>query len=81
MIKAMLIGDSIRMNYQDRVRQMLEGQAVIHAPAENCRFAAFTLFELSGWAPDNDYDVIHWNHGQWDTCYMPDGYKADTRLP
>ena len=73
MTKAMLIGDSIRMSYQDRVRQMLDGRAVIHAPEENCRFSAYTLFNLQPWMPDNDYDVVHWNNGQWDTCYMPDG--------
>jgi hypothetical protein len=80
MRKVMLIGDSIRMNYQDRVRQLLQGQAEIRAPEENCRFAAYALFELSNWVPDNDYDVIHWNNGQWDVCYMPDG-RIHTPLP
>lgn len=75
----MLIGDSIRMSYQDRVRELLQGRADIQAPAENCRFAAYTLFSLSVWVPDNDYDVIHWNNGQWDVCYMPDG-KIHTPL-
>ena len=73
MIKVLLIGDSIRINYQDKVRQSLQGRATIGAPEENCRFAAYTLFSLSSWVPDSDYDVIHWNNGQWDVCYMPDG--------
>ena len=80
MKKVMLIGDSIRMNYQDRARQILQGQADIRAPEESCRFAAYTLFELSNWVPDSDYDVIHWNNGQWDVCYMPDG-RIHTPLP
>jgi isoamyl acetate esterase len=80
MIKVMLLGDSIRMNYQERVRQILGGRASILAPAENCRFAAYILFSLSTWVPDDDYDVIHWNSGQWDTCYMPDG-RIHTPLP
>ena len=80
MIKVMLIGDSIRMNYQDKVRQILQSRANISAPEENCRFAAYTLFSLSAWVPDNDYDVIQWNNGQWDTCYMPDG-RIHTPLP
>ena len=80
MMKVMLIGDSIRMNYQERVRAILGDRAVVHGPAENCRFAAYTLFQLHGWVPDDDYDVIHWNHGQWDTCYMPDG-RIHTPLP
>ena len=70
MMKVMLIGDSIRMNYQERVREIVGDRAVVHGPAENCRFAAYTLFQLHGWVPDDDYDVIHWNHGQWDTCYL-----------
>jgi hypothetical protein len=73
MLKVMLIGDSIRMNYQERVKAILGDRADVQGPAENCRFAAYTLFQLSGWVPDADYDVIHWNNGQWDTCYMADG--------
>jgi hypothetical protein len=38
MIKVMLIGDSIRMNYQDKVREILQGQADIRAPEDNCEF-------------------------------------------
>lgn len=73
MIKAMLLGDSIRLGYQDAVRNILQGQAEVHAPEENCRFAGYTLFSLMTWVPDDDYDVVHWNNGQWDVCYMPDG--------
>ena len=80
MIKVVLIGDSIRINYQDKVRQILQDRASIHAPEDNCRFAAYTLFSLSSWVPDDDYDVIHWNNGQWDTCHMPDG-RIHTPLP
>jgi hypothetical protein len=80
MLKVMLIGDSIRMNYQERLREILRDRAVIHSPEENCRFAAYTLFSLWSWVPDDDYDIIQWNNGQWDTCYMLDG-KIHTPLP
>ena len=80
MMKVMLIGDSIRINYQDRVKAILGDRAEIQSPADNCRFSAYTLFSLSSWVPGNDYDVIHWNNGQWDTCYMPDG-RIHTPLP
>ena len=73
MKKVMLIGDSIRMSYQAKVADLLKAGAVVTGPEENCRFSAYTLFNLSGWVPDNDYDVIQWNNGQWDTCHMPDG--------
>lgn len=80
MMKVLLIGDSIRMGYQPRVVELLDDTASVSGPGENCRFSAYTLFHLSTWAADDDYDVIHWNNGQWDTCYMPDG-RIHTPLP
>ena len=80
MKKVMLIGDSIRLGYQAKVTELLAGKAAVTAPAENCRFSAYTLFNLAVWAPDDDYDVIQWNNGQWDTAHMPDG-RAHTSLP
>ena len=79
MKKVMLIGDSIRLGYQAKVTALLAGEATITGPEENCRFSAYTLFKLSAWVPDDDFDVIQWNNGQWDTCYMPDG-KIHTLL-
>lgn len=79
MIKVKLIGDSIRLGYQAKVIDLLEGKAEVTGPDENCRFSAHTLFNLAGWVPDDDYDVIQWNNGQWDTCFMPDG-KIHTPL-
>jgi len=80
MKKILLIGDSIRLGYQDAVRNILSETAVITGPDVNCRFSSFTLFHLSKWVEDSDYDIIQWNNGQWDTCYMPDG-KIHTPLP
>ena len=73
MLKVMLIGDSIRLGYQPKVVELVSETANISGPKDNCRFSAYTLFNLAAWAPDDDYDIIHWNNGQWDTCHMPDG--------
>ena len=73
MKKVMLIGDSIRLGYQAEVATLLEDKAILQGPDDNCRFSAYTLFNLSAWVPENDFDVIQWNNGQWDTCHMPDG--------
>jgi len=73
MQKVMLIGDSIRLGYQPRVIELLKHDADINGPRDNCRFSAYTLFNLASWVPDDDFDVIQWNNGQWDTCHMPDG--------
>ena len=79
MKKVMLIGDSIRLGYQARVTDLLTDKATVMGPEDNCRFSAYTLFNLSVWVPDDDFDVIQWNNGQWDTCHMPDG-KIHTPL-
>ncbi len=73
MLKIMLLGDSIRLGYQPKVIELMSGTATINGPGENCRFSAFTLFNLAAWVPTDDFDIIQWNNGQWDTCHMPDG--------
>ena len=73
MLKIMLIGDSIRLGYQPRLTDLVKDKAVVMGPEENCRFSAHTLWNLAEWVPDSDYDVIQWNNGQWDTCYVADG--------
>ena len=79
MKKVMLIGDSIRLSYEAKVAALLAGKATLTGPDENCRFSAYTLFKLQAWVPDNDFDVIQWNNGQWDVCYLLDG-KIHTPL-
>lgn len=73
MKKVILIGDSIRLGYQAKVADLLKGKATVAGPEDNCRFSAYTLFNISAWVPDDDFDIIQWNNGQWDTCHMPDG--------
>jgi len=70
MKKIILIGDSIRMGYDKYVKEALEGVAEVYYPAENCRFAQYTLRFLHEWRrklewPD-DVDLVHWNAGLWD---------------
>ncbi len=79
MKKVVLIGDSILSSYKDKVAKLLTDKAIVTGPEENCRFSAYTLFNLLQWVVGDDFDVIQWNNGQWDTCYMPDG-KIHTPL-
>ena len=70
MKRVYLIGDSIRMGYDKYVRKQLAGIAEVSFPADNCRFAAYTLRYVrewieKDWDPDT-VDVIHWNAGLWD---------------
>lgn len=76
MKEIMLLGDSIRMFYQERVRELLGEAYNVSAPAENGRFAAYTFNSLRMWLPTFPKpDVIHFNNGLWDTAilYAEDG--------
>lgn len=76
MKKVTLLGDSIRqIGYGKKVPELLGNEFTVFQPAENCRFAKFTLRGvLHEWRADiADSDVIHWNNGLWDTCDLGDG--------
>ena len=70
MKKLLLIGDSIRMNYDHYVAQALEGQVKVCWPDENACFAAYTYYAIGDWEHKQrfgeDVDVIHWNVGLHD---------------
>ena len=72
MKKIILLGDSIRMNYDKFIKESLEGSAEVYYPKENCRFTQFMLRMLHVWKENNewpdDVDLVHWNVGLWD-CY------------
>lgn len=69
----LLLGDSIRLSYGAAVQEKLKADLAISGPDDNCRFAAYTLFNLVHWLEDRSYDIIQWNNGQWDTCHMLEG--------
>lgn len=76
MKKVLLIGDSIRMHYQEEVRRLLGEEYMVMAPGENCRFSSYVLNSLRFWLVEfGGADVIHWNAGLWDTAilYHEDG--------
>lgn len=77
MTKIFLLGDSIRENYQEKVKELLrDDNCEIFHPDENCRFSRYTLNSLKFWLPMcPDPNIIHWNNGLWDTLitYPEDG--------
>lgn len=76
MKKVLLLGDSIRICYQDEVIKRLGEDYQVFKPEENCRFARYTLNTLRHWLDEcPNPDVIHWNNGLWDTAvlYPEDG--------
>jgi lysophospholipase L1-like esterase len=60
-----LIGDSIRLGYQETVRSELNGIAEVWSPEGNCMHSVHHLFNLS-WYLEQPADVIHFNCGLWD---------------
>lgn len=69
MIKVALLGDSIRLvGYGTVVPEMLGEEYEVFQPAENCRFAKYTLRGLFDWENElKGCDIVHWNNGLWDT--------------
>ena len=69
--RVLLLGDSIRKNYEDVVRRELADLCDVVAPEENCRFAKFALNELERWFDAcGEPDLVHWNIGLWDSAVV-----------
>ena len=67
MKNVILLGDSIRLYYQDRVKELLGNNFEVFYPVENCKFSGFTLNSLRFWLPTFPKpDIIHFNNGLWD---------------
>ena len=69
MTKVSFIGDSIRMQYAPVVTERLGAEYEVFAPAENCRFAKYTLRGMWDWKSGMAGSrIVHWNNGLWDIC-------------
>lgn len=69
MKNVLLIGDSIREHYQNKVQELLGDDIKVFHPNENCRFSKYTLWGMHAWMEEVGnprIDVIHWNTGIWD---------------
>ena len=61
------------MQYCPRVRERLGEDFEVYRPAENCRFAKYTLRGLWDWREDmKGSRIVHWNNGLWDMCDLFD---------
>ena len=61
-----LIGDSIRMGYQDHVISQLEGRAEVWVPKENGGDSRNVLVHLDQWVFSRQPDLVHVNCGLHD---------------
>lgn len=73
MKQIILLGDSVRMQYQPVVGKKLAGFAEVSGPEENGRWSGYTLNSLRFWLPQlPEPDLVQWNCGLWD---MGDDYQ------
>ena len=69
--RLLLLGDSIRMNYQNTVSELLKDEFDVVFPTENCRFAKYMLNELERYIlAAGKPDIVHWNAGAWDSAVV-----------
>jgi lysophospholipase L1-like esterase len=61
-----LIGDSIRMGYQETVRTQLSGWAEVWAPADNGGTSENVLAHFDEWVIEREPDILHINCGLHD---------------
>ena len=63
-----LLGDSIRMNYQAATTAALDGKATVRAPKDNCGHTFFVLENVARWLQEagGEPAVIHINVGLHD---------------
>ncbi len=67
MKKVLLLGDSIRMGYDDYVKEALSGKCEVLYSEDNGRFAAYTLWQANQmFKHHGPFDIVHWNNGYWD---------------
>ena len=68
--KVLLLGDSIRLGYQEYVKEILEDRAEVVGPGDNCRFANYTKYFILDWISSlGTPDIVHWNNGLWDVSH------------
>lgn len=61
-----LLGDSIRINYQGTVKSELEGKATVWLPEENCAHSLYALQNLEKWVKGRNASIVHINVGLHD---------------
>lgn len=69
----LLLGDSVRMDYDSLVQEKLKGRMNVFFPEDCGRFAQYTLRMLHDWKAKlslKEVHVVHWNNGLWDVLHL-----------
>lgn len=84
MKNVLLLGDSVRQNYQEYVRERLHGVADVYYPNDNGRFCQYTLRYMHEWVGALSqhgkikFDIVHFNCGLWDILRLSNENKPFT---
>lgn len=67
MKKVLLLGDSIRIGYQEMLKELLKDECEVIFCGDNGRFSAYTLWQANQMFKNyGHFDLVHWNNGYWD---------------
>ncbi len=69
MKNVLLLGDSIRLSYCERVRELLSDICDVRFPESNCAYTLNTIWNVRNWIRNSGFekiDLIHYNNGIWD---------------
>lgn len=73
MKRVLLLGDSIRMGYQDYVKDLLKNECeVVYWSDDNGRFVQYSYWQLNQMFKNHGhFDIVHFNNGYWDMNIEP----------
>lgn len=77
--RALLIGDSISMQYGPETRRLLEGKATVYHIPDNGQTTKYGLEQLQYWLGDGHWTVIHFNFGLHD-IHAGAGHKPQVSI-
>ena len=80
-MKVVLLGDSIRMGYTPKVKELMDGAADVWGPRENGAHCMWTLGHFGPWVIDQKPDVLHFNFGIHDQSEASYGDGQPQVLP
>lgn len=82
MKRVLLLGDSIRMGYDEYVQELLKDEYEVIFSEDNGRFALYTLWQANQMFKHyGHFDLVHWNNGYWDMNIEPPMTEAIHPLP
>ncbi len=67
MKRLLLMGDSIRLGYQEKVKELLKDECEVIFENDNSRFIQYHYWQLNQLLRHNEpFDMVHFNSGYWD---------------